>query len=158
MTDEVSSHPAPRRGDSRIARKNFPRTRKNLAPPAGTAKSRGFTSVCGTRGLIASRRLAGRRKTLRAYADPRVFRPLREKRPAFICHRQRQAAFPQTMLRMVWSHEAANPHSATPTKKDGPPFGGPSFWSEWRDLNSRPHGPEPCALPSALHPETALSL
>ena len=25
-------------------------------------------------------------------------------------------------------------------------------WSEWRDLNSRPHGPEPCALPSALHP------
>ncbi len=26
------------------------------------------------------------------------------------------------------------------------------FWSEWRDLNSRPHGPEPCALPAALHP------
>ena len=31
-------------------------------------------------------------------------------------------------------------------------------WSEWRDLNSRPHGPEPCALPAALHPEAALSL
>ena len=26
-------------------------------------------------------------------------------------------------------------------------------WSEWRDLNPRPHGPEPCALPTALHPE-----
>lgn len=26
-------------------------------------------------------------------------------------------------------------------------------WSEWRDLNSRPHGPEPCALPTALHPD-----
>ena len=27
------------------------------------------------------------------------------------------------------------------------------IWSEWRDLNPRPHGPEPCALPAALHPE-----
>ena len=26
-------------------------------------------------------------------------------------------------------------------------------WSEWRDLNPRPHGPEPCALPTALHPD-----
>src|SRR5262245_50826791 len=24
--------------------------------------------------------------------------------------------------------------------------------SGWRDLNPRPHGPEPCALPAALHP------
>ena len=28
-----------------------------------------------------------------------------------------------------------------------------SDWSEWRDLNPRPHGPEPCALPTALHPD-----
>ena len=27
------------------------------------------------------------------------------------------------------------------------------WWSEWRDLNPRPHGPEPCALPTALHPD-----
>ena len=27
-------------------------------------------------------------------------------------------------------------------------------WSEWRDLNPRPHGPEPCALPTALHPDS----
>ena len=27
-----------------------------------------------------------------------------------------------------------------------------SFWSEWRDLNPRPLGPEPSALPTALHP------
>ena len=33
-----------------------------------------------------------------------------------------------------------------------------ALWSEWRDLNSRPHGPEPCALPSALHPDAAFSL
>ena len=26
------------------------------------------------------------------------------------------------------------------------------FWSEWRDLNPRPLGPEPSALPTALHP------
>ena len=26
-------------------------------------------------------------------------------------------------------------------------------WSEWGDLNSRPLGPEPSALPTALHPE-----
>ncbi len=25
------------------------------------------------------------------------------------------------------------------------------LWSKWRDSNSRPHGPEPCALPTALH-------
>ena len=29
------------------------------------------------------------------------------------------------------------------------------LWSERGDLNSRPHGPEPCALPTALLPETA---
>ena len=29
-------------------------------------------------------------------------------------------------------------------------------WSEWRDSNSRPHGPEPCALPTALHPDMKL--
>ena len=27
------------------------------------------------------------------------------------------------------------------------------IWSEWRDLNSRPHGPEPCVLPAAPHPD-----
>ena len=30
-------------------------------------------------------------------------------------------------------------------------------WSEWRDLNSRPHGPEPCALPSMTAPRSLLS-
>ena len=30
---------------------------------------------------------------------------------------------------------------------------GVQLWSEWRDLNPRPHGPEPCALPTALHPD-----
>ena len=36
----------------------------------------------------------GARKTLRAYAFPRVFRPLRKLRPRSICHRQRKAAIP----------------------------------------------------------------
>lgn len=26
-------------------------------------------------------------------------------------------------------------------------------WSEWRDLNSRSHGPKPRALPAGLHPD-----
>jgi hypothetical protein len=26
------------------------------------------------------------------------------------------------------------------------------IWSGWPDLNRRPHGPKPCALPAALHP------
>ena len=30
-----------------------------------------------------------------------------------------------------------------------------SKWSEWRDLNPRPLGPEPSTLPSALHPDNA---
>ena len=28
-----------------------------------------------------------------------------------------------------------------------------AIWSEWGDLNSRPLGPEPSALPTALYPE-----
>ena len=36
----------------------------------------------------------GARKTLRAFADPCVFRPLRKKRAPFISHRQRERAFP----------------------------------------------------------------
>ena len=28
-------------------------------------------------------------------------------------------------------------------------------WSEWRESNPRPLGPEPSALPTALHPDTA---
>ena len=31
------------------------------------------------------------------------------------------------------------------------------FWSEWRDLNPRPLGPEPSALPTALHPDMSAS-
>ena len=31
-------------------------------------------------------------------------------------------------------------------------------WSEWGDLNSRPLGPEPSALPTALHPEIIFAI
>ena len=31
-------------------------------------------------------------------------------------------------------------------------------WSEWRDLNPRPLGPEPSALPTALHPASSFRL
>ena len=34
---------------------------------------------------------------------------------------------------------------------------GVQLWSEWRDLNSRPLGPEPSTLPTALHPDTDIS-
>ena len=30
------------------------------------------------------------------------------------------------------------------------------FWSEWRDSNPRPHGPEPCAIPSFATPRFPL--
>ena len=30
-------------------------------------------------------------------------------------------------------------------------------WSEWRDLNPRPLGPEPSTLPTALHPDAAIN-
>ena len=39
-------------------------------------------------------RLAGRRKTHRAFADLRVFRPLRRWRPRFFRHRRRETAIP----------------------------------------------------------------
>ena len=32
------------------------------------------------------------------------------------------------------------------------------IWSEWGDLNSRPLGPEPSALPTALHPEIIFAI
>lgn len=31
-------------------------------------------------------------------------------------------------------------------------------WSGWQDLNLRPHGPQPCALPTAPHPDALYSL
>ena len=94
----------------------------------------------------------GARKTLRAHAFARVFRPLRKKRPAFFCHRQRQDAFPEPCC--AWFGPMRPGESVDPRKKDAARTRRTaSFWSEWRDLNSRPHGPEPCALPSALHPE-----
>ena len=43
----------------------------------------------------------GARKTHRAYADPRVFRPLRKLRPCFFCHRQRKAAIPPGLADMI---------------------------------------------------------
>jgi hypothetical protein len=35
---------------------------------------------------------------------------------------------------------------------------GISIWSEWRESNPRPLGPEPSTLPSALHPEVTILL
>ncbi len=32
------------------------------------------------------------------------------------------------------------------------------LWSEWRDLNPRPLGPEPSALPAALHPDKFVAM
>ena len=42
--------------------------------------------------------------------------------------------------------------TAAQRKKKKPAKAGFSFWSECGDLNSGPLGPEPSALPSALHP------
>ena len=37
-------------------------------------------------------------------------------------------------------------------KKREPKKRSPQFWSEWRDSNPRPHGPEPCAIPNFATP------
>ena len=60
------------------------------------AASSETTAVLASSAAALKRKMppCGARKTLRAYADPRVFRPLRKKRAAFFCHRQRQHAFP----------------------------------------------------------------
>ena len=39
-------------------------------------------------------------------------------------------------------------------KKSAEPKGSTDFWSEWRDLNSRPLDPQSSALPTALHPDS----
>ena len=46
------------------------------------------------------------------------------------------------------------PKTRMNTRKTEKPlrFLGFLFWSEWGDLNPRPLGPEPSALPAALHP------
>ena len=61
------------------------------------AASSETTAVLASSAAALKRKMppCGARKTLRAYADPRVFRPLRKKRAAFFCHRQRQHAFPR---------------------------------------------------------------
>ena len=52
----------------------------------------------------------------------------------------------QLVARMVRDHEAASSSLATPTKKDGPPNGGPSFLvGVARTLGLRPHNIKPCA-------------
>ena len=52
----------------------------------------------------------------------------------------------QLVARMVRDHEAASSSLATPTKKDGPPNGGPSFLAGVaRTLDLRPHNIKPCA-------------
>ncbi len=57
-----------------------------LTPPAGKTKIKVLSIFCRTRGLIASRRLAGRRKTLRAYAEPTL--PQCHSRACFATARQ----------------------------------------------------------------------
>ena len=56
----------------------------------------------------------GARKTHRAYANPRVFRPLRKLRPCFFCHWQRKAAIPPGLADMI---------RIPLKKKDSPPRG-----------------------------------
>ena len=50
----------------------------------------------------------------------------------------------------IWSSNKAK-NNAEPENESGPA----SRWSEWCDLNTRPLGPEPSALPAAPHPEMA---
>ena len=68
----------------------------------------------------------GARKTHRAYADPRVFRPLRKLRPCFFCHWQRKAAIPPGLSILI----------RIPVKKrDSPPRGTVFFWCSSGDSN-----------------------
>ena len=82
MTDEVSC---------REGRGMLPQT-------AQGRNSSGFPTAaeiaCGATEPVRSgdRTPCGARKTVRAYADPPVFRPLRKLRPRFFCRRQREAA------------------------------------------------------------------
>ena len=64
------------------------------------------------------------------------FRSLLSPHPALIFH--------STLCTL---HSALR-HPDQKTKKVRQNAGPLVFWSGWRDLNSRPHGPEPCALPS----------
>ena len=69
----------------------------------------------------------GARKTHRAYADPRVFRPLRKLRPCFFCHWQRKAAIPPGLSILI----------RIPLKKrDSPPRGTVFFWCSSGDSHA----------------------
>ncbi len=72
-----------------------------------------------------------------------------------------------TALRGDWPHSLAadaatargcHSRSRGFTRRDEkrqPAFADCLFWSEWRDLNPRPLGPEPSTLPTALHPDAS---
>ena len=56
----------------------------------------------------------GARKTVRAYADPPVFRPLRKKSPRFFCHRQREGSFPRARGRLEAGEAPYRPSATSP--------------------------------------------
>ena len=74
--------------------------------PSPSKKS---TTACGKRNGSCTPP-CGARKTLRAYADPCVFRPLRIFLACFICHRQRKPAIPKRKTPAI-----SLPLCATPT-------------------------------------------
>ena len=55
----------------------------------------------------------GARKTVRAYAIPPVFRPLRKLRPCFFCHLQRKAAIPRAREGFGWAGDDVGPYVST---------------------------------------------
>ena len=89
---------------------------------------------------------------LRRIASARKAARLRQLRSAFICRRQRRTAIPNPSC--AWFGGRPESTDRPPNDKNGRgenPL--PFLWSECGDLNSGPLGPEPSALPSALHPE-----
>ena len=104
--------------------------KRRAALPRGT-----IPRFCPAQGTIpGSRRLLAVGTTLAVARDmpsPRTG----EKRHRAASGRRRQTAFPQIMLRMVRSHEAANPgFSPFRPKRTGRHLAARPFWSEWRDL------------------------
>ena len=95
----------------------------------------------------------GARKTVRAYAFPPVFRPLRIRRHRFICRRQRDAVLSQRapLVGLITRRTRAQSHPRRRMKKTPVRWTGVFFmWLRGKDSNQRPPGYEPDELPAAL--------
>ena len=118
------------------------------------AASSETTAVLASSAAALKRKMppCGARKTLRAYAIPCVFRPLRKLQAPFFCHRQRQPAIPPGAARSFFSARRKERTGGALTSQNPAP--GAGFFDNANSRSARTTGSYsgPCVIQSAKNP------